>query len=80
MGIGELFEFERTGRIDPEPRITGWKSIAVWPEGACGCCRSSDEHPTREAAEAVCRLLRRHGFGGHGEVFPISTHVEPIIV
>jgi hypothetical protein len=56
-----------------------YKSIAVWPESiSLGTPDNSSEdtYTTKEQAEAVCRLLERHGFGGNGKVFPISTRVE----
>lgn len=57
-----------------------YKSIAVWPDGTVSNIKneSEDTHETYEHAEAVCKLLRIHGFGGMGKVFPISTRVEPI--
>ena len=83
MGIGEAFEFEKTGRIDPEPKPKAWRSIAVWPDTIrvghiVGKNESDDTHSSREQAEAVCALLRKHGFGGDGKVFPVSTRVEPV--
>lgn len=61
---------------------TKWRSIAVWPEGviiaSTGKSESSDIHDSREAAEAACRRLRRDGFGGNGEHFPLSLRVEPV--
>lgn len=56
-----------------------YKSIAIWPESiSLGTADNSSEdtHTTRGQAEAVCRLLERHGFGGDGKVLPISTRVE----
>lgn len=60
-----------------------YKSIAVWPDtikvgNVVGKNESEDTHDTEDQAEGVCRLLRRHGFGGDGKVFPISTRVEPV--
>lgn len=55
-----------------------YKSIAKWPSTA-GVSRSTDTHPTREAALAVCRLLDLHGFGGEGNVFPEHTRVIPVL-
>lgn len=59
-----------------------WKSIAIWPPGTCHNAMGSDEsddlHDTEEQALAICRMLRRHGFGGDGNVFPISTRVEEV--
>lgn len=61
---------------------TKWRSIAVWPDtikvgNEVGKNESDDTHDSREAAQAVCDLLQKHGFGGDGKVFPISTRVEP---
>jgi hypothetical protein len=54
-------------------------SIAYWPAGTCGNDDvSSDIHDTHEAAEAVCRLLERKGFGGDGLVFPTHTEVSSV--
>ena len=84
MGIGELFEFEKTGRFDPEPRPTAYKSIAVWPDTISvgnveGKNESSDTHSTWGQADAVCRGLRREGITINGvHVRPISTRVEPV--
>jgi hypothetical protein len=80
-----MYEFERTGRIDQEPRPKAWKSIAVWPDTIrvghiVGKNESDDTHRSLEAAEVVCRLLRERGFGGEGKVFPVSTRVEPVWV
>lgn len=60
-----------------------WKSIAVWPEtisvgNIVGKNESSDTHETEDQAIAVCRLLAIHGFGGMGEVFPLSVRVEEV--
>lgn len=83
MGIGEAYEFEKTGRIDPFPTPDEWKSVAVWPDtikvgNVVGKNESEDTHRSREAAQAVCDLLRKEGFGGEGKVFPISTRVVPV--
>ncbi len=59
-----------------------FKSIAVWPADACvgstteNVNETADTHDTREQAEAVCRMLRREGLGGNGQIFPLSTRVE----
>ncbi len=60
------------------------KSIAVWPDAIKvgnieGKNESVDTHNSKEAAEAVCNMLKKHGFGGEGKVFPISVRVEKII-
>lgn len=82
MGIGEMFEFEKTGRFDSGPKPTSWRSVAVWPDtievGHTGKNESDDIHSSEEQARAVCRLLKRHGFGGEGKVFPLTVRVEPV--
>lgn len=58
-----------------------FKSIAVWPDTikvGNGKNESVDTHDTQGQAEGVCRLLKKHGFGGDGKVFPLSTRVEPV--
>lgn len=58
-----------------------WLSIVLWPdEVRTGRIpnESTDTHPTRSHAEAVCRGIERDGLGGLGKVFPISTRVEEI--
>src|ERR1022692_3875542 len=63
----------------PLPSEEKWMSIAYWPAGTCGNDDvSSDIHDTHEAAEAVCRLLERKGFGGDGLVFPTHTEVSSV--
>ena len=62
---------------DPVP----YRSIVLWPdEVSTGKTpnESRDTHPSREAAEIVCRRIEREGLGGEGKVFPLSTRVEPI--
>jgi hypothetical protein len=59
-----------------------YQSNALWPEGVCssvyGDSISTDTHPTREAAEAVCRALQREGFGGDGKHFPRVVWVSGV--
>jgi hypothetical protein len=57
-----------------------FKSIAVWPKGTIcdDTDTSTDTHPTFAAAEAVCYLLRMHGFGGNHQIYPLVTCVEEI--
>ncbi len=74
----------KAGSFDLVPTVKRWRSIAVWPDTIrvghiVGKNESDDTHDSREAAEWVCRLLLRHGFGGDGEVFPVSTRVEPVL-
>jgi hypothetical protein len=55
-----------------------WKSCAEWD--ACHGFENNmttDTHDTKEAAEAVCRGLRREGLGGERIHFPLRTWVEP---
>ena len=54
-----------------------WTSNAEWPAGTCPSDRSDDTHATRRAAEAVCSILIKEGFGGNRRVFPLRTWVEP---
>ena len=54
-----------------------WYSIADWGEYDLINGRTDnvtyDKHFTREAAEGVCQLLRKNGFGGRKEVYPVKT-------
>ena len=51
-----------------------WKSIAFWdPIVGVPDDKSSDEHETKEAAESVCNMLSKDGFGGDGKHFPLGT-------
>lgn len=59
-----------------------FKSIAKWDP----CIgkhfpnnETTDRHNTKEEAEAVCRLLKKEGFGGRHIYFPIETRVEEIM-
>ena len=56
-----------------------WISKVQWDlncyRGQYGDGVSTDKHPTRESAEAVCRSLEREGFGCEGEHYPIRTWV-----
>ena len=56
-----------------------WTSWAEWPKGhivgASPENTTSDTHETREAAEAVCAMLRRDGLGGERCHFPVRTWV-----
>ena len=58
-----------------------YKSCAEWPAhvftAADGSHTSTDMHDSKEAANAVCGMLARHGFGGHGER-PMRTWVEVV--
>jgi len=75
---GELKKLPNGKYLSP----SGWKSIAVWPKPAVNLMSednsSTDNHHSKEAAEAVCRFLRREGFGGDRKIFPLETRVEAI--
>ncbi len=67
--------------ITPQP--IPHKSIITWPlelkvGNIEGKSESTDTHHSKEAAEGVCELARKIGFGGEGKHFPIATRVEPI--
>lgn len=60
---------------------TQFKSVAKWPDGVgitLGNANntSEDMHGSREAAQAVCDMLVKNGFGGDGLVFPVWTQVR----
>ena len=58
-----------------------YKSVAKWPDSvSLGTPEneSEDYHATRRNAEVVCSLLRLHGFGGMGKIFPLETRVEEV--
>jgi hypothetical protein len=58
-----------------------YRSIAKWPDSVNTGRpenESFDTHPTKEDAEAVCRMLQIHGLGGEGKIFPLSTRVEEV--
>lgn len=54
-----------------------WSSYAEWPPGvvstADGKNITEDGHDTEEQADAVCRMLKRDGFGGQGKHFPLCV-------
>ena len=56
-----------------------WRSCARWPH-AVGIDRdfSSDDHRTKEEAEAVCAALKLNGLAGERCHFPLETWVERI--
>jgi len=57
-----------------------WKSCAEWDRSVYTDANnesiSKDTHATPRAAEAVCSMLERDGFGGDGKDFPIRTWTE----
>ena len=58
-----------------------YRSIAYWPSTVSvgnDENKSTDTHPTFEAAASVIARLKIDGFGGEGKIFPISTHVEKV--
>lgn len=70
----------RTGEIMPKDTH---RSVAVWPDtisvgNVVGKNESSDTHASEAAAQAVCNLLEKFGFGGDQKVYPLSTRVEEI--
>lgn len=55
-------------------------SMAIWPKGKDICLgntmnASTDGHNDFELAQAICKGLRRCGFGGDGEIFPEAVRV-----
>lgn len=62
--------------------MKGWKSIVTWPEGTVCLATtdntSEDTHHSEEEALHVCKMLREHGMGGDGKIFPVKTQVEPL--
>ena len=59
-----------------------YQSNAEWPAGTITGKESqisTDTHSTRQAAESVCRMLERDGFGGEGKIFPLRTWVSDLI-
>lgn len=58
-----------------------YRSVILWPPdlrvgSSTTENETSDIHPSKEAAEAVCRMIMRRGFGGQGKYFPLSWRVE----
>ena len=57
-----------------------WTSNAQWPldvyRGMDGSGVTSDEHDSRESAQAICAALRSEGFGGERKQFPLRAWVE----
>ena len=56
-----------------------YTSNAKWPRMDAYIGNSdvtSDEHDTKEQAQAVCDILEREGFGGEGKMFPVKTWVS----
>lgn len=62
--------------------MSRFQSNALWPEGVCpgmyGDNISTDTHDTREAAVGVCGGLRREGFGGERQSFPLHVWVSDV--
>ena len=57
-----------------------YKSCAQWPEGCADAIGnySEDTHATREAADAVCQMLKQHGFGGNFQHYPVRVWIEEV--
>jgi len=51
-----------------------YTSNVEWPDGQ----KTSDQHGTREQAEAVCSFIWEKGFGGDRKIFPQRVWVEPV--
>lgn len=56
------------------------QSNALWPAGVCnskyGDNISTDTHETQMQAKEVCNVLKREGFGGMRQHFPVVTWVS----
>jgi hypothetical protein len=63
-----------------DERVAKWQSNAQWPldvyRGMDGKGISTDTHHSESAANYVCKLLERQGFGSEGKHFPIRTWVS----
>lgn len=59
-----------------------YQSNALWPDGVCstkyGDNISTDTHETVHQSAAVCRALRRDGFGGERKVFPLYVWTSEV--
>jgi hypothetical protein len=57
-----------------------YTSNAQWPKGTLHYQDeiTQDKHYTYDEAFNVCLALEQQGFGGDGEVFPLSTWVDEI--
>jgi len=61
-----------------ETKPTEWKSCCKWEPGTCHDATpdySEDTHIDRASAIAICRRLRKEGFGGEGKRFPVKTWI-----
>lgn len=78
--------------LDPLAEVTdddtnegrGWMTWAQWPKDANlslgnELCISEDRLETLGLARGVTRGLKRHGFGGDGEIFPIAVGIYRIM-
>jgi hypothetical protein len=56
------------------------RSCAYWPPGTMydGSTVTTDLHGDEKSARGVTELLRRNGFGGNHEFYPIVVWVEDI--
>ena len=59
-----------------------YQSNTLWPAGVCPGPRgdniSTDTHDSVEESAGACRLLKRHGFGGEGKVFPLFVWTSEV--
>ena len=57
-----------------------WLSCTRWPHmlGFLNNNMTTDEHGTKEQAEAVCMMLTRDGLGGEGKIYPLRTWVVAV--
>jgi len=59
-----------------------FSSNAKWPDSVMTGSSdnvTTDSHDTEEQAAAVCRMLKRDGFGGGRLVFPLKTWTEEVV-
>ncbi len=81
LNAGRQVKPHRSGGGHPASNTGKWTSHAQWPldtyKGMYGDGISTDTHPTKEHADAVCEALQREGFGGERKAFPLKTWVTP---
>ena len=57
-----------------------YQSNAEWPEGTIRVAqaenKTQDKHHTKAEAKAVYGMLKKDGYGGDGEVFPVRVWVS----
>jgi len=57
-----------------------WQSCAEWPPGTILGQEdqvTKDVNGSKDSAQGVADMLRRDGFGGDKQIFPLRTWVEP---